>query len=347
MSGGQSAPDAAVERLEARPSRVAQTVLQNVLIRGGPILTLLALAAYLSVATPYFLTAGNLTNILQQSAVTAILAVGQTIVIIGAGIDLSVAASLALAASLAAVTMTHWAQSVWLGILLGLLVGTFVGFLNGVIITKGRIPDFIATLGMLSAARGVALIITGGLPVPSHLTATVLRAYLPPHIIWLGSGMIFGVPVAPLVALVVAIAGWVILQHTALGRATYAVGGNREAALVSGIDVDRTKIAGYTIAGLMAAIGGLVLTGRLNSANALMAEGVELQSIAAVVLGGTNLFGGEGNVGGTIIGALLMGVLSNGLNLVNVSAFWQRVMMGTVIIVVVVADQWRRRRFAA
>lgn len=347
MRGDRSAPDVAVERIEARPSRVAETVLQTVLVRGGPILALLVLAAYLSVATPYFLTAGNLTNILQQSAVTAILAVGQTIVIIGAGIDLSVAAVLALSASLAAVTMTQWAQSVWLGILLGLLVGTLVGFLNGVIITKGRIPDFISTLGMMSAARGVALIITGGLPVPSHLTATVLRAYLPPQVIWLGSGMIFGVPVAPLVALMVAIAGWVILQHTALGRATYAVGGNREAARVSGIDVDRIKIAGYTIAGLMAAIGGLVLTGRLNSANALMAEGVELQSIAAVVLGGTNLFGGEGNVGGTIVGALLMGVLGNGLNLLNVSAFWQRVIMGTVIILVVVADQWRRRRFAA
>ena len=322
-----------------------RAAVQALLLRGGPILVLLLLMGYLSLASPYFLTVGNLKNIVQQSAVTAILAVGQTIVIIGAGIDLSVAAVMGLSASLMAVAVSYWAQDVWVGVALGLLAGTLAGFLNGVIITKGRIPDFIATLGMLSTARGVALILTGGLPVPSHLTATQLRAYLPAEIIWLGSGMLLGIPVAALAALLVAAAGWVILQHTPLGRATYAMGGNREAARVSGIDVDRVKIAGYALSGFMAAVGGLVLTGRLNSANALMGEGLELQSIAAVVLGGTNLFGGEGSVGGTIIGALIMGVLGNGLNLLNVSAFWQRVVMGVVIVAVVVVDQWRRRRF--
>lgn len=324
---------------------IGRAVAQALLLRGGPILVLLLLMGYLSLASPHFLTVGNLKNIVQQSAVTAILAVGQTVVIIGAGIDLSVAAIMGLSASLMAVAVSYWAQNVWVGIALGLLAGTLAGFLNGVIITKGRIPDFIATLGMLSTARGAALILTGGLPVPSHLTATQLRAYLPGEIIWLGSGMLLGIPVAALVALLVAAAGWAILQHTPLGRATYAVGGNREAARVSGIDVDRVKIGGYALSGFMAAVGGLVLTGRLNSANALMGEGLELQSIAAVVLGGTNLFGGEGSVGGTVIGALIMGVLGNGLNLLNVSAFWQRVVMGVVIVAVVVVDQWRRRRF--
>lgn len=141
--------------------------------------------------------------------------------------------------------------------------------------------------------------------------------------------------------------GWFILRYTALGRSIYAVGGNREAARVSGINIDRTKLAVYTICGLMCAVGGIVLAGRLNSANALMADAENLNSIAAVVIGGTNLFGGEGGVIGSLIGALIMGVLVNGLNLLNVSAFWQRVIQGAVIILVVVFDQWRRRRFAS
>jgi ribose transport system permease protein len=149
-----------------------------------------------------------------------------------------------------------------------------------------------------------------------------------------------------LIALLTVIAGWYILRYVALGRSIYAVGGNREAARVSGINVDKTKILVYIFSGLMAAIAGVVLAGRLNSANALMADGEELRSIAAVVIGGTNLFGGEGGVLGSLIGALTMGVLGNGLNLLNVSAFWQRVIQGVVIILVVIFDQWRRRRFA-
>jgi len=316
-------------------------------LRGGPIIALLLLVAYLSAASPYFRTTSNFMNILAQTSVTAILAVGQTMVIISAGIDLSVAAMMALAGSFAAVAMAYWGWNVWMGLLLGLVVGTLLGLFNGVVITKGRIPDFIATLGMYTTARGVGLLITQGLPVPSHLTAIQLKAYLPPELIWLGSGAVFGIPVPALVALAAVFLGWVILQHARLGRSALAVGGNREAARVSGINVDRTKITVYAFSGLMAGIGGLVLTGRLNSANALMGEGIELQSIGAVVLGGTNLFGGEGTVVGTVIGALIMGVLGNGLNLLNVSAFWQRVINGLVIIVVVVFDQWRRRRFTA
>ncbi len=325
----------------------ARVVVEPVMARGGPLLILLLLVVYLSLSAPYFFTMGNFKNILQQTAAVMILAVGQTIVIIGAGIDLSVAATLALSGCLAAVAMTYWGQSVWVGILFALAAGAAVGALNGLVITKGRVPDFIVTLGTMSAARGIALILTGGLPVPSHLTAIQLRAYLPGEIIWLGSGSVLGIPVAPLVALLAALAGWVVLQHTPLGRATYAVGGNREAARVSGIEVDRVKICGYMLSGLLAAVAGLVLVGRLNSANALMAEGMELQSIAAVVLGGTNLFGGVGSVGGTVVGALIMGVLGNGLNLLNVSAFWQRVIMGLMIVLVVILDQWRRRRFEA
>jgi ribose transport system permease protein len=164
--------------------------------------------------------------------------------------------------------------------------------------------------------------------------------------IWLGSSDLFGVPVAGLIAVLMVLAGWYILRYTAFGRSIFAIGGNKEAARVSGINIDRTKILVYMFSGLMAGIAGVVLAGRLNSANALMAEEENLRSIAAVVIGGTNLFGGEGGVFGTLIGALIMGVLANGLNLLNVSAFWQRVIQGVVIILVVVFDMWRRRRFA-
>lgn len=329
--------------------------LRSLAFRGGPLIALILLSSYLAIATPYFFTASNLTNVVRQSSITAILAVGQTLVIIIAGIDLSVGAIAALSASFAAVLMTQQVQIgdlslgpisfVW-GVIVALIVGILCGALNGLIINKGRIPDFIATLGTLTIFRGIALLITGGLPVPSHITATELKGYLPEQVIWMGNGSIMGVPVSGLIALIIVFIGWFILRYTALGRSIYAVGGNREAARVSGINIDRTKLIVYTICGLMCAIGGIVLAGRLNSANALMAEGANLNSIAAVIIGGTNLFGGEGGVIGSLIGALIMGVLGNGMNLLNVSAFWQRVIQGAVIILVVVFDQWRRRRFA-
>jgi ribose transport system permease protein len=176
--------------------------------------------------------------------------------------------------------------------------------------------------------------------VPSFNTA----APLPESLIWLGGGDIAGVPASAVMALIVAALGWYVLRYTAFGRSVYAIGGNRQAALVSGISLERTKILAYGFAGLTAAIAGMVMMGRLNSANALMAEGEELRSIASVVIGGTNLFGGEGGVIGSLLGAIIIGVLGNGLNLLNVSPFWQRIAQGLVIVLVVIFDQWRRRR---
>jgi ribose transport system permease protein len=325
------------------------------LFRAGPLLGLLILVGYLTLATPFFLTESNLENVSRQIAVTTILAVGQTLVILSGGIDLSVGAVAALAGCVAAVAMTSPIEILgftfgpvdfWSGVLIGLAIGALAGFINGLIIAKGKIPDFIATLGTLGIYRGIALLVTGGLPVPSHTTATERGGTLPPELIWLGAGDVYGVPSSALIALAAVAAGWFILRYTVLGRASYAVGGNREAARVSGIRVERTKIAVYTISGLLAGLAGLVLVGRLNSANALMADGEELRTIAAVVIGGTNLYGGEGGVIGTLIGSLIIGSLANGLNLLDVSAFWQRVIQGLVIILVVMFDQWRRRRFA-
>jgi ribose/xylose/arabinose/galactoside ABC-type transport system permease subunit len=163
--------------------------------------------------------------------------------------------------------------------------------------------------------------------------------------IWMGAGNILGVPIAGIIALGIVVLGWLLLRYTVLGRAVFAVGGNREAARVSGINIEKTKIAVYLLSGLIAAIAGFVLAGRMNSSNALMAGEENLRSIAAVVIGGTNLFGGEGGVFGSLIGAFIMGELGNGLNLLNVSTFWQRIVQGLVIILVVIFDLWRRRRF--
>lgn len=342
--GGGAAP--------AGPGRIRRAG-REAITRLGPLFALVLLGAFLSLATPHFLKVENMANITRQSAITAILAVGQTLVILTGGIDLSVGAMAAISASAAAVLMTQrfailgvviGPLNFELGLLVALAVGALCGLANGLIITRGRIPDFIATLGTLTIFQGIALIITGGLPVPSHITATELKGYLPPQMIWMGAGEVLGIPVVGMIAVVIVVLGLLLLRYLALGRAVFAVGGNREAARVSGINIDRTKIAVYFLSGLIAAVAGFVLAGRMNSSNALMAGEENLRSIAAVVIGGTNLFGGEGGVFGSLIGAFIMGELGNGLNLLNVSAFWQRIVQGLVIILVVVFDQWRRRR---
>ncbi len=243
--------------------------------RLGPLIALVLLGAYLALATPHFLKTDNMVNITRQSSITAIVAVGQTLVILTSGIDLSVGAIAAISASAASVLMTQRVAILGMtigplgffwGLVAALAVGALAGALNGLIITKGRIPDFIATLGTLTIFQGIALLITGGLPVPSHLTATDLRGKLPPQMIWMGAGDIWGFPVAGLVAILIVVLGWLLLRYTVLGRSLFAVGGNKEAARVSGISIDKTKIVVYLLSGLIAAVAGIVLAGRLNAA---------------------------------------------------------------------------------
>jgi ribose transport system permease protein len=314
--------------------------------RGGALVILLALVVAFSLVADNFLTVDNLRNILRQYSVPAILAVGQTIVIVSAGIDLSVASTAALSGSVMGVMYAHEGYPEPVALLLGLAAGFAVGAINGFVITKWRVPDFIATLGAFTAVRGVALLVTDGLPVPDYSKAKEGRT-VPETVTTLGADSVFGIPLIAVVAGACALLGWFILSRTTLGRSAYAIGGNREAARVSGIRVERTKWMIYVFSGLMAAVAGFMLTGRQGSANALMGEGMELQSIAAVVVGGTNLFGGEGTIGGTIIGVLIIGVLNNGLNILGVADFWQRVVNGSIIIAVVALDQWRRRAAAA
>jgi ribose transport system permease protein len=314
--------------------------------RGGALIILLALVVAFSLAAENFLTVDNLRNILRQYSVPAILAVGQTLVIVSAGIDLSVASTAALSGSVMGVMYAHEGYPEPVALLMGLAAGFAVGAINGFVITKWRVPDFIATLGAFTAVRGMALLVTDGLPVPDYTKAQEGRT-VPETVTTLGADSVFGIPLIAVVAGVCALIGWFILSRTTLGRSAYAIGGNREAARVSGIRVERVKWSIYVFSGLMAAIAGFMLTGRQGSANALMGEGMELQSIAAVVVGGTNLFGGEGTIGGTIIGVLIIGVLNNGLNILGVADFWQRVVNGSIIVAVVALDQWRRRAGAA
>jgi ribose/xylose/arabinose/galactoside ABC-type transport system permease subunit len=310
--------------------------------RGGALIILFLLVVAFAIVTPDFLTVNNLINILRQYSVLMILAVGQTLVIVSRGIDLSVASTAALSGSVMGVAYAYWAWPEPASLLVGLAAGIAVGAFNGFVITRLDVPDFIATLGTFVAVRGIALLVTDGLPVPDFERAVEGRT-LPGTISTLGVDSVLGMPLIAVVALVCALIGGFILSRTRLGRSAYAIGGNTEAARMSGIKVGRSKMWIYVISGLLAAVGGFMLTGRQASANALMGEGLELQSIAAVVIGGTNLFGGEGRMSGTVIGVLIIGVLSNGLSIAGVAEFWQRVVNGLIIVAVVALDQWRRR----
>jgi ribose/xylose/arabinose/galactoside ABC-type transport system permease subunit len=310
--------------------------------RAGALIILFLLVVAFTIVTPDFLTVNNLVNILRQYSVLMILAVGQTLVIVSRGIDLSVASNAALSGSVMGVAYAYWAWPEPASLLAGLAAGVAVGAFNGFVITRLDVPDFIATLGTFVAVRGIALLVTDGLPVPDFERAVEGRT-LPATISTLGVDSVLGMPLIAVVALICALIGGFILSRTRLGRSAYAIGGNTEAARMSGIKVERSKMWIYMISGLLAAVGGFMLTGRQASANALMGEGLELQSIAAVVIGGTNLFGGEGRMSGTVIGVLIIGVLSNGLSIAGVSEFWQRVVNGLIIVAVVALDQWRRR----
>lgn len=319
---------------EKNGGQSTSTYIEYVFRYGGQVAALAVLLVTFSIMSPYFLSVNNFLNILLQSSVGLLLAIGQTFVILSAGIDLSNVAVLALSATVSATLITEMGVAPSLGIIVALVVGIMAGIVNGLVITKGKIPDFIATLGMMSLAQGLALIVAGGLPITG----------IPPVISYMGSGELGPVPVAVIISLSITILAWFISRYTRIGRQIYAVGGNAEAARVSGISPTKTKIAVYIFSGITAAVAGLVLTGRLNSANGMMGAHWQLTAIAAVIIGGTNLFGGEGSIGGTLVGMLILGTLTNGLGLLAVSDFIQQVVRGSVIIVVVIYDQWRRRR---
>ncbi|MGI9420310.1 MAG: ABC transporter permease [Geminicoccaceae bacterium] len=290
------------------------------------------MAIVISMFSPHFLTVGNLTNLLKQVAIVAVLAGGQTLVILSGGIDLSIGSVLALSA----VTIGFLIENGFpplLATAAGIAVGTLCGLINGIVITRGRIPPFIATLGMMGIARGLALVITKG----------VSYMVLVPFYDVIGNGSFLGLPVPIVIVIVVYAALYIVLRRTVFGRHVYAIGGNEQVSRLEGIRVDRQKILIYTISGFLAAIAALIMVGRLASTPPHVAKGAELEAIAAVIIGGTSFTGGVGGVETTLIGALIMAMITNALNILGVSSFWQQVFIGIVIIVAVWLDNLKGR----
>jgi ribose/xylose/arabinose/galactoside ABC-type transport system permease subunit len=298
----------------------------------GSLIGLIGIGVVMSLLSDRFLPLPNLINIARQVSINAIIAMGVTLVIITGGIDLSVGSLVALTGCVAIIAMDLPGAD-FTGILIGLGVGAAAGLVNGILVAYARIPPFIGTLAMLTMARGTALVITDGQPI--------VRFDSPYR--WLGEGLVAGVPVPILLMVLVLGATYFLLRHTPLGSYIYATGGNEEAARLSGVKVARVKSTVYLISGLYAALSGMILAGRLGSAQPNTGEGFELDAIAAVVLGGTSLMGGKGLIWGTLIGAFIIGVLNNGFNLLNVSPFYQLIAKGAVIILAVLVDQLLKR----
>jgi ribose transport system permease protein len=298
---------------------------------------LIVVFVFLSFASPVFLSADNLFNIGSQTAVVAVIAIGVTLVIITAGIDLSVGSVSALSGVLGVMMMAQAGLPVPVAILGGTLVGATCGLVNGLLVSVGGLNPFIATLGMLTVARGLTFIVTNAVAVFG--TPNSFRL--------LGQGVIGPIPIPILVIVVVAVIGYIVLSRTRLGRYAYAMGSNLEAARLSGIPIRRYLTSVYVISGALAGFGGMIAASRVNSGQPNFGIGLELDVIAAAVIGGASLFGGQGTVVGTLIGAFLIALIRNGAVLLDVNTFYQQVIIGVVIWLAVFWDQYRRRRLAA
>ena len=288
-------------------------------------LGVLLLGIILSLASPYFLQPNNLINLLRQVSLNAIVAAGVTFVILTGDIDLSVGSIVAVSGTLFAGFILNMGLPVWISIILGLGVGTLFGLLNGIIVAYTRIPAIIVTLGMMTVARGSALLYSGGYPITG----------LPKVVEFIGRGYIGPIPVPVVIMAVVFTVAGIVLTKTKFGRHVYALGGNEETVRLAGISVQKIKIKIFMISGFLSAVSGLIVTARLSSGQPMAGEGWELNAIAATVVGGTSIAGGRGTIIGTLIGALIIGMITNGLNLLNVSPYMQRVVRGAVIIIAV------------
>ncbi|MGW5689534.1 ABC transporter permease/substrate-binding protein [Streptomyces sp. GMR22] len=322
----------ATDTMDATKDPGSPTALRRVLLDNGALSALVLLVAAMALLSGDFLTTDNLLNVGVQAAVTAILAFGVTFVIVSAGIDLSVGSVAALSATVLAWSASSQGLPVWFAALLALTTGVACGLVSGALVSFGKLPPFIATLAMLSIGRGLALVISQGSPIA-----------VPDSVSGLGDTLGGWLPVPVIVMVVMGLITAGVLGRTYPGRAMYAIGGNEEAARLSGIRVTRQKLVVYALSGGFAAVAGIVLASRLSSAQPQAAVGYELDAIAAVVIGGASLSGGVGKASGTLIGALILAVLRNGLNLLEVSAFWQQVVIGVVIALAVLLDTVRRR----
>jgi ribose transport system permease protein len=297
----------------------------------GIVIAFVIICVLMSILSPVFFTVTNILNVVRQSSIFGVMAIGMTFVILTGGIDLSVGSILAVAGAIAA-GMLKGGAGILPVVLLALVIGIGCGLANGLLITLGRIAPFVVTLGMMSIARSLTLIYTKGYPI-SGFTGPFR---------FIGGGDLIAIPFPIIVFLLTVVVAWLILTQTRLGRYTYAIGGNEETVKLSGINADFYKTIVYVISGITAAISALILTSRLNSAEPVAGQGYELDVIAAVVIGGTSLAGGRGSVWGTLIGALLIGVINNGMNLLGISPYFQLLVKGLIIIGAVLLDRLRQ-----
>ena len=306
--------------------------LTHILKNYGMIVAFVLVCLVMWALTPHFLTPTNLLNVVRQSSIIGVMAVGVTFVILSGGIDLSVGSVMAVSGMIAAGTMQN-GGGIFVGIVVALGVGIAAGLVNGLLVTKGGITPFVVTLGMMSIARGATLIYSNGYPISGF--SETFR--------FIGGGEILGIPFPVIIFFLVVLTGWAVLTQTRLGRYTYAIGGNEETVKLSGINSDFFKTMVYVISGATAAISALILTSRLNSAGPTAGLTYELTVIAAVVIGGTSLSGGRGSVWGSLIGALLIAVINNGMNLLGISPYFQELVRGVIIILAVYVDRLREQ----
>lgn len=295
-----------------------------------PFIGLILLVIIISALNSAFLEPSNLFNLLRQVSINGLIAFGMTFVILTGGIDLSVGSTLALSSAMIAILMVSGVDSI-VALLIGCIFGAILGAINGLLITLGKMAPFIATLATMTVFRGLTLVITDGNPITNLNGSYAFQLF--------GRGYFLGIPVPAVTMFITFIILYIILHKMVFGRQTYAMGGNEKAAFISGIKVNKLKVMIYSLAGLMSAMAGAILTSRLNSAQPTAGMSYELDAIAAVVLGGTSLTGGKGRILGTLIGVLIIGVLNNGLNLLGVSSFYQQVVKGVVIIIAVLIDR--------
>jgi ribose transport system permease protein len=303
------------------------------------LIALFLLCIVFALLSDKFFTVANGLNVMRQISVNICISVGMTLIILTAGIDLSVGSVLALCGAITAGLLKHGIKieplhldigfTILGAILAGIIIGSLLGFFNGFVITKFKVPPFVATLAMLTIARGLTMLYTGGNPISSFNSSFT----------FIGAGWLLGLPVPVWIAAVIVVAAIIVTKKIKLGRYIFAIGGNENAARLSGININKVKIIVYTIAGALAAVGGIIVTARLDSAQPNAGTSYELDAIAAVVIGGTSLSGGRGSIWGTVLGALIIGVLNNGLVLLDISPFWQQVVKGGVILLAVIIDK--------
>lgn len=317
----------------------AQKNHKQLLSRFQSLIALILLCLVISLLSDKFLTATNAWNVMRQISVNICISVGMTLIVLTAGIDLSVGSILALCGAITAGLMKNGIEiptfNLYVGftlvgaLLAGALVGSLLGWFNGIAITRFKVPPFVATLAMLTIARGLTMLWTEGFPISN----------LGEDFAWIGTGWMLGIPVPVWISAFIVGLAVLLTNKTRLGRYIYAIGGNENAARLSGINVNKIKLIVYSIAGGLAAVGGILVTSRLDAAQPNAGTGYELDAIAAVVIGGTSLSGGKGSIMGTVLGAIIIGVLNNGLVLLNVSPFWQQVVKGLVILLAVIIDK--------